>query len=99
IRDDLVTGVQTCALPIWPRGHRAAEKRDEIAPLHSITSSARARSVGGTLRPSNLAVSVLMTSSNLSAWATGRSAGLAPLRIRPRSEERRVGKERIARGG
>src|SRR5215831_12801752 len=38
-----------------PRG-RAAEQRDEIAPLHSITSSARASSVGGTSRPSALAV-------------------------------------------
>src|SRR5262249_19011159 len=27
---------------------RAAEQRDELAPLHSITSSARASSVGGT---------------------------------------------------
>ncbi len=40
-----------------PRGRRAAEKRDELAALaHSITSSARASSVGGTSRPSALAV-------------------------------------------
>jgi hypothetical protein len=45
--------------------HRAAEKRDELAPLHSITSSARVRRVGGTSRPSVLAVLRLMTSSNL----------------------------------
>ena len=44
---------------------RAAEQRDELAPLHSITSSARASSVGGTSRPSALAVLRLMTSSNL----------------------------------
>src|SRR5262249_17735693 len=25
----------------WPRRHRAAEQRDELAPPHSITSSAR----------------------------------------------------------
>src|SRR5260370_1088601 len=31
---------------------RAAEKRDELAPVHSITSSARASRVGGTSRPS-----------------------------------------------
>src|SRR5689334_20816439 len=36
---------------------RAAEQRDELAaPDHSITSSARARSVSGTLRLSVLAV-------------------------------------------
>src|SRR5262249_61802203 len=31
-----------------PRSRRAAEQRDEIAPLHSINSSARAGTVGGT---------------------------------------------------
>ena len=32
-----------------PRRRRAAEQRDELAPFHSITSSARASSVGGTV--------------------------------------------------
>src|SRR5262249_16708046 len=50
---------------------------------HSITSSARASSVGGISRPSMRAVCALMTSSNLSACSTGKSAGLAPLRMRP----------------
>ena len=43
-----------------PSGSRAADQRDEIAALHvrdhSITSSARASSVGGTVRQSALAV-------------------------------------------
>ena len=30
-----------------PRRRRAAEQRDELAAVHSITSSARASSVGG----------------------------------------------------
>ena len=42
---------------------RAAEQRDELAPLHSITSSARASSVGGKVTPSALAALGLMTSS------------------------------------
>jgi len=50
---------------------------------YSITSSARASSVGGTLRPSIRAVSALMTNSNLLDCTTGRSAGFAPLRMRP----------------
>src|SRR5262245_24726086 len=50
---------------------------------HSITSSARASSVGGISRPSIRAVSALMTRSNLLDCTTGRSAGLAPLRMRP----------------
>ena len=62
---------------------RTAEQREEVAPFHSITSSARASSVGGTVRPSILAVSALMTSSNLLDCMTGKSAGLAPLRMWP----------------
>src|SRR5262249_44008460 len=65
-----------------PRGRRAAEKCDERAPLHSITSSARASSVGGTSRPSALAVFMLTTSSYLVGACTGRSAGFSPLRMR-----------------
>src|SRR6516165_9465264 len=42
---------------------------------HSITSSARASSVGGTVRPSVLAVLRLITNSNLVDCMTGRSAG------------------------
>jgi hypothetical protein len=34
-----------------PHDRRAAEQRDEIAPLHSITSSARASSMGGISKP------------------------------------------------
>ena len=50
--------------------------------LHSITSSARASRVGGTSRPSALAVLRLMTNSNLVDCMTGRSAGFSPLRMR-----------------
>src|SRR6476659_866597 len=49
---------------------------------HSITSSARARSIAGTSRPSALAVLRLMTSSYLVGACTGRSAGFSPLRMR-----------------
>ena len=49
---------------------------------HSITSSARASSVGGTSRPSAFAVMRLITSSYLVGDCTGRSAGFSPLRMR-----------------
>ena len=62
---------------------RAAEQRDEVAPLHSITSSARATRVRGTSRPSTFAVRRLRNSSTFVVCWTGRSAGLSPLRIRP----------------
>src|SRR5262245_48726167 len=48
---------------------------------HSITSSARASSIGGTSRPIALAALRLMISSNLVGCSTGRSAGFAPLKI------------------
>src|SRR6266404_9476523 len=50
---------------------------------HSMTSSARARIDGGTVSPRALAVLRLTTSSNLVGCSTGKSAGLAPLRIFP----------------
>src|SRR6266403_3543351 len=48
---------------------------------HSITSSARASNVGGTVRPTALAVLRLMNSSTLVGCWTGISTGFAPLRI------------------
>src|SRR5262249_30424632 len=69
------------ARPERPGGCRATEKRDEIAAPHSITSSARASSVSGTVMPSALAVLRLMTSSYLVGACTGRSAGFSPLRM------------------
>src|SRR5262249_49375875 len=60
----------------------ATDERDEIATAaHSITSSAMASSDAGTAISSNRAVWAL-TSSNLVDCTTGRSAGLAPLRMR-----------------
>src|SRR5262245_2484249 len=50
-------------------------------PFHSITSSARASTVGGNSRPSALAVLRLITSSYLFGACTGRSAGFSPLRM------------------
>ena len=62
------------------QGHGHQDQKS--ATVHySITSSARCRSDGGIVRPMALAVLRLMTSSYLEACSTGRSAGLAPLRI------------------
>jgi hypothetical protein len=49
--------------------------------LYSITSSARASTVGGMLRPSAFAVFRLTTSMYFDACSTGRSAGFAPFKI------------------
>ena len=50
---------------------------------YSMTSSARARKVGGTSRPSARAVRTFRTRSSLVDCTTGRSAGFSPLRMRP----------------
>src|SRR6516165_11943574 len=69
----------------WLRMHchrpkcRAADKGNELAPPHSITSFALASSEGGMLNPSALAVLRLMTSSIFVGACTGRSAGFSPL--------------------
>src|SRR5262249_5839156 len=50
---------------------------------YSITSLARASSVGGTLRPRARAVGRFIASTNLADCTTGKSAGFSPLMIRP----------------
>jgi hypothetical protein len=67
------------------RPRRLTLRNNEAAPsrFHSITSSARPRSEGGTVRPSALAVLRLTIRSNLVGCWIGRSAGFAPLRIFP----------------
>src|SRR5262249_46651535 len=62
---------------------RATEHRDELAALHSMTSSAMASMPGGMVRPSAFALLRLMINSNLESCTTGRSAAFSPLRMRP----------------
>ena len=50
---------------------------------HSITSSAIESGPEGIVRPSAIAVFMLMTNSNLVGCMIGRSPGFSPLRIRP----------------
>src|SRR5262249_40174649 len=64
-------------------GGRTAEQHDELAALHSITSSASASNPGGIVNLSVLAVFRLMRNSNLDGTSIGSSLGLTPLRMRP----------------
>ena len=64
-----------------PRSERSCRHAQEIPPSHSITSSARARSVGGIVRLRAFAVCRLISSSNLVGCCTGRSAAEAPPKI------------------
>src|SRR2546430_7613754 len=77
IRDLTVTGVQTCALPIF--GLVVAERllaREPTAPV-------------GVLTPARAA---LVSGANLARWAAALQLGTV-VRLGRRSEERRVGKE------
>src|SRR5499427_2975179 len=72
-----------------PRCRCAAEQRYELAaPHHSITSSARASSVGGISRPSAFAVLRLITSSNFVGCSIGNSEAFSPLK--PDHRDRRL---------
>lgn len=85
--DDLI-GARAVAQFLQPLRKRFCRGRAKpgykFTSPHSITSSAPASSDGGMFRPSARAVLRLMTSSNLVGCWMGRSAGLAPRRIRPR---------------
>src|SRR5262245_17653237 len=60
-----------------------ANDRHAASRTYSITSLARASSVGGTSRPSARAVLRLIVNSYVVGCSTGISAGLLPRRIRP----------------
>src|SRR2546430_13370017 len=78
IRDLTVTGVQTCALPIWPLGRLDARPRP-VRRGGEAMMRARARARGGTLLV-------------VFAVACGRRDSVPDAAERGRSEERRVGK-------
>ena len=65
----------------WQRCRSPAEQRKQPTAPHSMISSARSRIAGGIVRPIAWAVFRMMTSWNFVGCWTGRSAGLAPLRI------------------
>ncbi len=72
-----------------PSPRSARNRQYRKSDRHSITSSARCWRCKGTSRPSVLAVLRLITSSNLVGACTGRSAGLAPLKMRSTYEAER----------
>src|SRR5262249_52288903 len=63
------------------RKHHARKRRHASSPTHSITSSARARSVGGTVIPNALAVLRLTARNIFVGNSIGRSPGAVPRRI------------------
>src|SRR5436190_15245268 len=66
----------SCVVLVAPARCLFTPWSSSLAAIHSITSSARARSVAGTVMPSALAVFILMTSWKRVGCSTGKSAGL-----------------------
>src|SRR5206468_7283725 len=96
----IVTGVQTCALPIWVRDRRADGV--DVAGRDHLSDGRRRwhdRHVEGFRRNAGTRMDRRETSADdlrASCWMRADSKGL-PGRCEERSEERRVGKE--GRGG
>src|SRR5262249_23013912 len=64
------------------RRSTGCRRRDEMAPSHSMISVAKTSRCSGILSPSASAVFLLMTRSKTIGCSTGRSAGLAPFKMR-----------------
>jgi len=73
-------------------GCRAADERHELAPLHSITWSARAMTVGGTAVPSPLATEAVEATPPIHVRSTFNSdhkfKALEPVAMLPRRDAR-----------
>src|SRR5207247_4170315 len=95
IRDPLVTGVQTCALPICYRDEERVARHFMVAPFNIP------RSCTATYFPEANVLVPINSTADRSNTPTSKSV---VIRVRPsthtvRSEERRVGKEGEGRGG
>src|SRR5207244_6030113 len=97
IRDDLVTGVQTCALPIFigedlPEAHNRVDLDPALADGHGIPAPRVTYALSensGRMLDHGIA----------RAREALAAAGARAVDVNPRSEERRVGKERRLRRG
>ena len=82
---DIGGAVNSAAFPVGKvmcRAKAGLRRGTQILRLrYSMISSARASSAAGSVRPSDRAVLELITSSSFVGCSTGRSAGLAPVRI------------------
>jgi hypothetical protein len=75
---DKIADISICPLSANRDWTRCSKKH-----RYSITSSANASSVAGTVMPSASAVRIFTMNSNLVACRIGRSVGFSPLRTRP----------------
>src|SRR5690606_40486984 len=93
IRDFHVTGVQTCALPIWPVPHRRQGKPGQDGEANGGKTG---REIGMTRDPASLQGLATPPRRRL-AQPVEHDGERDDGKTRLRSEERRVGKECISR--
>src|SRR5207244_8837535 len=97
IRDDLVTGVQTCALPIFPAATVAASAATSTTPIKPNTRSTSTTVVASVLDRAGFAVSrirmtsppILLGRKLLKKSATTNEIGRASCREREKKGEAR----------
>src|SRR5690606_40318088 len=88
IRDFHVTGVQTCALPIW-----ASQRQGRGAEAAAPTARAGPASAGSPPRGDVTTGSVTDPVAVSSMYTPARSGTKPASKLAPRSEERRGGKQ------
>src|SRR5207249_5103804 len=89
IRDRNVTGVQTCALPILTRAPRSAPQTVPCPPSSDVPPmTAAAMASSSIVRPASDVAEPTRAVSTIPA-----APDITPMRVKTRSEERRVGKE------
>src|SRR5258708_4127882 len=80
--------------PIATMRSGAAEPRDEVVPLHSITSSARAKSVGGTSLPAAQRIARHKIRKSRSASGSGQQLSRLTKASASSERKRRCGRRR-----
>src|SRR5207244_9720554 len=99
IRDDLVTGVQTCALPISPVRCREVEASLRGQPAGEEAFASAAAAIQPMLDPTDDVHATAAYRRSVAGVLTRRALTQTWQQLRSRSEERRVGKERGSRSG
>src|SRR5205823_8734773 len=97
IRDKLVTGVQTCALPIWQFFEEAQYQKHDLTSLCHVSGFGAlhyVRSASDRGKSHDARIMEALARANRKAI---RRLSHAQSTIEARSEERRVGKEERAR--
>src|SRR5207244_4613617 len=97
IRDDLVTGVQTCALPISQTERRATARGNDDRSCSDRRSHCRSAKPGSLASASAQTGRTSRRAGGPEIYARGRARRARNVRLR--SEERRVGEAGGTRGG